>query len=86
MEVFLPPFAPGSHDSTAFCAQSNRRESSLRGKSYECSLASIIVSAFGPTLELDITFGLSLDLLVLRLLSISITAILSDRNNYGSEF
>jgi hypothetical protein len=34
---------------------------------------------------LDPTLGLSLDLLFLRLLSISIPVILPDRNNYGSE-
>jgi hypothetical protein len=39
----------------------------------------------GPSLELDPTLGLSMDLLFLRLLSISIPVILSDRNNYGSE-
>ena len=39
----------------------------------------------GPPLELDPTLDLLLDL-VLRLLSISIPAVLSDRNNYGSEF
>jgi hypothetical protein len=38
-----------------------------------------------PPLELDDTLGLSLDLLFLRLLSISIPAFLSDRNNYGWE-
>ena len=41
--------------------------------------------ALGPPLELDLTLGLSLDLLFLRLLSISIPVILSDRNNYGLE-
>jgi hypothetical protein len=40
----------------------------------------------GPPLELDPTLGLSLNLLFLRLLSISIPADFSDRNNYGSEF
>ena len=35
-----------------------------------------------PPLELDPTLGLSLDLLFLRLLSISIPVILSYRNNY----
>jgi hypothetical protein len=34
-------------------------------------------------LELDPSLGLSLDFLFLRLLSISIPVILSDRNNYG---
>jgi hypothetical protein len=38
-----------------------------------------------PPLELDPTLDLSLDLLFLRLLSISIPAVLLDRNNYGSE-
>jgi hypothetical protein len=39
-----------------------------------------------PPLELDLTLvSLSLDLLFLKLLSISIPVILSDRNNYGSE-
>jgi hypothetical protein len=37
----------------------------------------------GCPLELDPTLGLLLDLLFLRLLSISILVILSDRNNYG---
>jgi hypothetical protein len=37
-------------------------------------------------LELDPTLGLLLDLLFLRLLFISIPAVLSDRNNYESEF
>jgi hypothetical protein len=36
-------------------------------------------------LELDPTLDLSLDLLFLRLLSISFPVIISDRNNYGSE-
>jgi hypothetical protein len=35
---------------------------------------------------MDPTSGLSLDLLFLRLLSIFIPEVLSDRNNYGSEF
>jgi hypothetical protein len=39
----------------------------------------------GPPIELDTNFGLSLDLLFLRLLSISISAVLSGRNNYASE-
>ena len=51
----------------------------------EHSIASVIVSGLGPPLELDPTLGLSLNLLFLRLLSISISVILSDRNNYGSE-
>jgi hypothetical protein len=42
--------------------------------------------ALVPPLEQDLTLGLFLDLLFLRLLSISIPAVLSDRNNYGSEF
>jgi hypothetical protein len=41
--------------------------------------------ALGPPLELDPTVGLLLDLLFLRPLSISISVILSDRSNYGSE-
>jgi hypothetical protein len=41
------------------------------------------MSGLGPPLELDPTLALSLDLLFLRLLSISIPVILSDRNNYG---
>jgi hypothetical protein len=36
----------------------------------------------GPPLELNPSLGLSLDLLFLRLLSISIPVILSDRNKY----
>jgi hypothetical protein len=40
----------------------------------------------GPPLELDPSLGLLLDLLFLRLLSISIPVIFSDRKNYGSEF
>jgi hypothetical protein len=51
----------------------------------ERSIASVIVSGFGPPLELNPTLGLSLDLLYLRLLSISIPVILLDRNNYRSE-
>jgi hypothetical protein len=51
----------------------------------ECSIASVIVSGLGTPLELDPTLGLLLELLFLRLLSISIPVILSDRNNYGSE-
>jgi hypothetical protein len=38
----------------------------------------------GPPLVLDPTLGLLLDLF-LRLLSISIPVILSDRSNYGSD-
>jgi hypothetical protein len=38
----------------------------------------------GPLIELDL--GLLLDLLFLRLFSTFVPAILSDRNNYGSEF
>jgi hypothetical protein len=37
-------------------------------------------------LELDPTLGLLLDLIFLRLLSISIPAVLSDWKNYGTEF
>ena len=51
----------------------------------ECSIASVKCEAIGPPLDLDPTLGLSLDLLFLRLLSISIPVIISDRNNYGSE-
>ena len=51
---------------------------------FEHSIASVI-EALGPSLELDPTLGLSLDLLLLRLLSISILVILSDRDNHGSE-
>jgi hypothetical protein len=47
----------------------------------ESSITSVIVS----DLELDPTLGLSLDLVFLRLLSISIPAVLSDRNKYGLE-
>jgi len=39
----------------------------------------------GPLIELDPTLGLLLDLLFLRLFSISIPAFLSDTKNYGSE-
>ena len=42
--------------------------------------------AFGTLIKLDPTLGLLLDFLFLRLLSISIPEVLSDRNNYGSEF
>ena len=37
-------------------------------------------------LELDPTLGLSLDFLFLKFLSISISAVLSDRNNFESQF
>ena len=53
------------------------------------SIASVIVSwcqVLGSPLELDPTLGQLLEILFLRLLSISIPAVLSDRNNYGSEF
>ena len=50
---------------------------------HEHSIASEIVSGLGTSLELDSYLGLSLDLLFLRLFSISIPVILSDRNNYG---
>ena len=49
-------------------------------------MASVIVSDHRPPLELDPTLGLLLDFLFLRLLSISIPVVLSDRNNYESEF
>jgi hypothetical protein len=42
------------------------------------------MSGLGTSLELDPTLGLMLDLLFLRLFSISIPAVLSDRKNYGS--
>jgi hypothetical protein len=45
-----------------------------------------LYQALGPPLELDPTLGLSLDFLFLRLFSISIPVVLSDRNSYGSEF
>jgi hypothetical protein len=48
-------------------------------------IASVIVSGVGHPLELDPTVGLMLNLLFLRLLSISFPVILSDNNNYGSE-
>jgi hypothetical protein len=52
----------------------------------ESSIATVIMQVLGPPLELDVILGLSLDLLFLRLLSISIPAILSDwENNYESE-
>ena len=50
-----------------------------------CSIVSVIVSGMRPPFELDPTLGLSLELLFLRLLSISISVIFLDRNNYGSE-
>jgi hypothetical protein len=50
------------------------------------SLASVIVSGLGVSLELDPTLDLLLDLLFLRFFSISIPAVLSDRNRYRSEF
>jgi hypothetical protein len=43
------------------------------------------MSDLGVPLELDSKFCLLLELFFLRLLSISIPAVLSDRNNYGSE-
>ena len=49
----------------------------------ECSIAPVKCEAIGPPLDLDPTLGLSLDLLFLRLLSIS--SLHSDRNNYGLE-
>ena len=49
----------------------------------ECSIASVKCEAIGPPLDLDPTLVLSLDLLFLRLLSIS--SLHSDRNNYGLE-
>lgn len=68
----------GSHDRSFFC---------------ECFVASVIVSglALSPplhtrNLELDPLLGQFLYLLFLRLLSISITVVLSYRNNYVSEF
>ena len=50
----------------------------------ESSIDSIIVSE--SPLQLGPTLGQSLDLLFLRLFSMSIPAVLSDRNNYESEF
>jgi len=47
--------------------------------------ASIMV-VLGPPLKVDPTLGLSLDLLFLRLFSISIPAFLSDRKIYGQSF
>jgi hypothetical protein len=38
----------------------------------------------GPPHELDTTLGLSLNLLFLGFLSLSVPAVLSDRNNYGA--
>ena len=49
----------------------------------EHSTALLIVLGLRTPLDLDPTLGLLLDLFVLRLLSISIPTILSDRNNYG---
>ena len=49
----------------------------------ECSIASVKCEAIGPPLDLDPTLVLSLDLLFLRLLSIS--SLHSDKNKYGSE-
>ena len=46
---------------------------------FQCTLLKMII--FG----LDSTLGLLLDVLFLRLLSIDIHVILSNRNNYGSE-
>jgi hypothetical protein len=43
------------------------------------------VSGLGPPLEGDPALGLPLDLLFLKLLSISISVTLSDRNNNGSK-
>jgi hypothetical protein len=40
----------------------------------------------GPSLGLDATLGLLLALLFLRLFYIFVPVILTDRNNYGSEF
>ena len=41
------------------------------------------MSGQGPPLGLDPTLGLSLDLLFLRLFSISMPAVLSERKNYS---
>jgi hypothetical protein len=49
-------------------------------------MASVIVSELEANPGAVATLGLLLGLLYLRLLSISISAVLSDRNNYGSEF
>ena len=49
----------------------------------ECSIAPVKCEAIGPPLDLDPTLVLSLDLLFLRLLSIS--SLHSDRKNYGLE-
>jgi hypothetical protein len=38
-----------------------------------------------PIFELDPNLGLSLDLLFVRVLSMSIPSVLSGKNNYGSE-
>jgi hypothetical protein len=53
---------------------------------FVCSIASVIVPGLGPSLELDSTLSLSLNLLFLRFFSIFVLAVPSDRNNYGSEF
>jgi hypothetical protein len=47
----------------------------------ECSRATVKCEAIRPPLGLDPTLGLSLELLFLRLLSIS--SLHKDRNNYG---
>jgi hypothetical protein len=52
--------------------------------SHDRSLFRVLHIASAP-LELNATLGLLLDLLFLRLLSISIPVILSDRTNYGLE-
>ena len=51
----------------------------------EHSILSVIMSGLGLSTWAGSTLGLLLGLLFLRLLSISIPVILSDRNNYGSE-
>jgi hypothetical protein len=53
----------------------------MLGPFCECSIALVIVSGFGTSLEVDPTLGLSLDLLFLGFLSISIPVVLSDRGN-----
>ena len=53
------------------------------GSFSELSTALLIVLGLRNPLELDPTLGLLLDIFILRLLSISIPTILSDRNNYG---
>ena len=50
---------------------------------HEHSIASVVVSGLGRSPGAVSFLGLSLDLLFLRLLSLSIPVILSDRNNYG---